>query len=54
MGGLFTWYIYWNENKKMVSSKTSLSGIASVFVSGDNYEQAMGNLKKIEDVFRII
>ena len=51
--GLFSWYIYWNKNGKIVRSRTTLSGLASVFVTGKDYDQAMRNLKIIEDAFVI-
>jgi len=51
--GLFSWFIYWNKNEKIVRSQTTLSGLASVFVSGEDYEEAMRNLKIVEDEFEI-
>ena len=51
--GLFNWFIYWNKNEKIVRSKTTLSGLASVFVSGEDYKEAMKNLKAVENAFII-
>lgn len=51
--GLFSWFIYWNKNEKSVRLKTALSGLASVFVIGEDYEEAMSNLKIVEDAFEI-
>ena len=47
--GLFNWFIYWSKNEKIVRSKTTLSGLASVFVSGEDYKEAMKNLRIVED-----
>jgi len=52
--GLFSWFIYWKKNQKSVRTKTNLSGLASVFVKGKSYKQAIDNLKAVEDVFEII
>ncbi|MFH1957613.1 MAG: ATP-grasp domain-containing protein [bacterium] len=51
--GLFSWFIYMN-NIKSAESKSALSGVASVFVRGDNYKNALDSLKKVESEIEIL
>jgi biotin carboxylase len=51
--GLFSWFIYNKPDEGRLRSMSNLSGLASVFVEGQNYEQALGRLTSIEDLFEI-
>ena len=51
--GLFAWNIYHGSETSIPRSKVTLSGLASVFVVGDSYEEAIRNLEEVKNNFFI-
>lgn len=52
--GLFAWYIYQRPKTRVSKSSSTLSGLASAYVVGSTYEEAMNNLEKIINTFTIV
>jgi biotin carboxylase len=53
LNGLFKWFIYWQKGQKAVTSKALLAGLATVYVLGNDYKDAIYNLNKVEESFKI-
>ncbi len=51
--GLFAWNIYHGSETAIPISNVTLSGLASVFVEGDTYEEALRNLEEVKNNFFI-
>ncbi len=51
--GVFTSYIYKKAGETLKQSAMKLSGLASVFVSGDNLEQAQSRLATVKSLFYV-
>ncbi|MFL0799153.1 MAG: ATP-grasp domain-containing protein [Agarilytica sp.] len=51
--GVFTSYVYKKAGKTLKQSAMKLSGLASVFVSGDNLEQAQSRLETVKSLFYV-
>ena len=51
--GLFAWNIYHGSHTTIPKSNVTLSGLASVFVIGESYEDAMSNLEVVKNNFII-
>ena len=54
LDGLFSYYIYWKPKDKTIKSNTSLSGLASVFILGDTYEDAINKLSVVDKELIIV
>ena len=53
LDGVFTSYIYWKKSSNIIKSNTFLSGLASVFILGKDYQDALKKLEKADKEFYI-
>jgi biotin carboxylase len=51
--GLFAWNNYYGSKTAIPKSNVTLSGLASVFVVGDSYDEAISNLEEVKNTFNI-
>ena len=51
--GVFAWNVYHGLETTIPRSNVTLSGLASVFIVGDSYEEAMHNLEEVKNNFYI-